>query len=760
MENLTIATMLHILRSEKYFEPNAEMQIALRQATTSFVRNHQSRHFVEIFERLIVDGLDSDVKSATYSHLIHEMCRCNTPANELEATIDLIESNGHTMEKNFDSFKSALKSSSPTLIRRILLHMKSNGMQVSEMAFEKLFELSAALKEADVLNVINAMCVDFKIQPNFVYVRDVILPAILNTIGDPNAENAVTVAADKLLNTKIRHHRTLNALINYSLNRCDFKTTTHLLNAKEFFYAKKFITEALLTAYASTGDARNFIEILRLICRNFSKITDYHPKELSNAEIKQKKRAFIGEMLTAAVDHSMADESRFSKLFTELAAANDELAIDANQILKIQQQITESMDLNQRAKEQHMLQINRLLKSLPTTAKDRSNSTLDLLKRQQQPLNAIDEQLNAAEIKINLHEQHALGRDVTGIEKLLFFAYVRDENIPEVEAMLSGKTTLTGELNLNNANYAMLIKMYVRHKDLEKAMNMLERARRKDSTFTLHPMLLAQLILLMYEVQGRFNINEIRSLLHMHRQVKMKTSRNIPFELLLQRLATDGRTQDVQQLFDTLVQFHYIQATLETAGPLVTVHLNKGEYGLAVQKYHELGNAYKFFPMSGTLFKVLIESQQSDLLKRAVDILTNGMGKSAAMSQLAFAYCACGRVQQAKEIFQSAQINDLTKDIGKASMRYARRDDLEAAKCLLKSTEGILTCDRRPIYQTILDYYSKYDMAEAALELWSTISTDDILPTPQFIDKLAKLLQTNHIDLPYDLQNKIKRRNC
>lgn len=742
----------------KFFQPNAELQSALHGAISSFVQNNQSRHFVDIVEKLMADGLVSNIRPTIYKHLVQEMCRHSTAADEFEATIGSIESSGFTIEKNFDSFKPALKSSSPKLIRRILSGMKVNRLQVSEMAFEKLFELTAASNQEDVLNVVNLMCVDFRVQPSFVYVRDVILPAILRTSTNPNAEDAVMVTADKLLSTKILHHRTLNALINSSLNRCDFKTTIHLMKIKQCFYAKKFITETLLIAYASTGDVHNFVEVFELICRNFSKITEYHPHELSNAEIKRRKTAFIDEMLAAAVAHSLADEHRLSQLLEAFAKANDELAINSKQIMKIEQQINESVDLSQRAKEQHMMQINSSLRSLPS-AKDRRSSSSDSSKKQQGLKGGADEHLNAAEIKQNLHEQLALGRDVTGIEKLLFFAYVREENIPEVESMLSGKTTVTGELNLNNANFAMLVKMYVRHNELEKAMKMLERARKKDSTFTLHPMLLAQLIILMYE-HGQFQINEIDALLHMHRQEKSVTSRNIPFELLLQRLATDGKTQNVQQLFDTLVQFHYIQVNLETAGPLITVHLNKGEYDLALQKYDDFGKTNKFLPMTGTLFKTLIQSEQNEMLQRALDIHKEVNGKSATMSQLAFAYSECGQIQKAKEIFESGQIDNLTKDIGKVSMRYARRDNLESAKLLLKATEEILTCDRRPIYQTILDIYHKNDMADAALELWSNISNDDVLPTPHFLEKLAKLLQSNHMELPNDLQKKMQRTNC
>lgn len=768
-----------------YFKSNSEMQTALYDAVTLFVQNNQSLQFMKILQKLKNDGVIKDNNVSIYKHLIDEMCRQNTPEHEFEATTELIESSGFQMEKNFDSFKSALKCSSPKLIRKILLHMKANGIQVTEMSFERLFELAAtgstqsksnALKEDDILNVVNLMCVDFKIQPGVVYIRDVILPAILKITTSTNNANSkdstsIIAAAEKLQKTEIHHHRTLNALINSSLNRCDFKTAIYLLNSRQCFYAKKFITEALLTAYASTGDVSSFIEISKIISQSFAKFNDYHVhydangsrRELSAAEIKQRQIASVDEMFTSAVAHSLADDRRLTKLLDALVRVDNELMMSSKQIKKIQQKISDSLDLNHRTKEHHMMQIDRLLKNT-LDAKDHENlsegsAAIETTNwRRQDRQNA--EHLSADEIKQTLGEQRAMGRDVTGTEKSLFLAYLREENIPEVEAMLSGATQVSGKFNLTQANYGMLIKLYIRRGDLDKALKYLKQACEKYLQFKLYPIQLGQLITLMYEQGNRFNMNEIDALLHIHRQDKMLTNQNIPFEQLLQRLAADGNAEYVQQLFDTLVKFHYIQPTPETAGPLVKVHLNNGAYDLAVQKYGELAKTYKFLPMSGTLFKTLIQNKQTDLLKRALEIHGNFCGKSAAMSHLAFAYSELGQIQQAKEIFESNQINDLTKDIGKTCMRYARKDDLESAKFLLKSTTGILTCDRRIIYQTILDFYHKHDMADAALELWLTMSNDYILATPNFLDKLAKLLQTNHIELPSNLRSKIQRQNC
>lgn len=746
----------------QYFKRNAEMQTALCDALTLFVQNNQSIFCAKIMGKLMRDdGIAVDIDTI-YKNLIQEMCRYDTPEHEFNATIDWIETNGFPIEQNFDMFKPALKGSSAKLIRRLLTYVKVNGLTVTEMAFEKLFELSATATPSsnadDILKLVDSMCVDFKIQPSVVYIRDVILPAILQTIGRANNEKGslLVMAAGKLRKTKIHHYRTMGALINSSLNQCDFKTATHLMNNYQYFYAIPFITETLLNAYASSDEAHHFVEILKIICQSFSKINNSQPHEhhhLSDDDINQRKQAFIDEMLNAAVARTLADDGkRLTKLLEAFVAAGNDLIISPQQIRKIQQQLSE-MDLNFSGN--HLLQIDRSLKNL-MRKEDRKLSSLHLGKS----INLLDRQhLSAAELKQTRDELHGVGRDVAATEKRLFLAYLREENIPEVDAMLSGANTYAGKLYLTNANYSTLVDLYTRHRQLDKALNMLKLASKHDSTFKFNSILLAKVITLMYDQRQFEDFKEIYRLLDIHCPHRMNTPQNILFEKLLQRLAADGHTQYVQQLFDALVEFNYMRATPQTTGPLITVHLNNGKYDLAVEKYRFLAETFKFLPMSTVLFQTLIQHEQNDLLECAFNVCHQIYGKSVALSYMAFAYSACGQTEKAKQIFQSNCIADVTADIRKMCIKYGEKCDYESAKMLLESTDGIAACEfsRRIIYQTILDIYCKCDMADAALELWTSICNDNVIVTSNFINELAKLLNANHIELPHDLQAKIKK---
>lgn len=701
-----------------YLTSNAEMQSSLPDAITLFVANQQSTVLPKILQLL---DKSVDVKSL-YKHLISEMVRYVTSEEEFVATVKSIESNGYPLETNFEIFQLALKGSSEEIIRRLLMYMKKNGMKVTQVAFEKLIQLSASKGVDHVLNVVNMMCTDYRVQPQSAFIRDVILPAL-------NASDDTTFALDKLRSTKIFIHRTITALLNNSLDKCDFKAAMDLLNSFPSFYAyNQFITQPLVKAYASTGDAQSFVRIVKIIYDNFSKTDGVRDVKRSSDVAVKKKQEFIGEMLYASIAHTLTDSKRLTQLLK--AFIDQRLLTNAKYIEKIQEE---------QLKVEGSSQIGQLLLKL-------SADNVHLRPSIRKPRSEVDE-LSAADLQRILNEQRSMGHNVAGTEKLLLLAHIHGGNVDQVNAMMS-----SGNYDLTNANYAKLIELYIRMGNLENALNMLNQVRTRNPTFKLNPTIMAQLATLMYE--NNVNFDEICALLYAQRLDKGISKDIILFEKFLQRLAADGHAQLVEQLFNTLVKYNYMKVTIKTVGPLISVHLNNAAYDEAVAKYEYLAKTYKLTPMSTLLFEELIRANKMDLLKRAFNT-HEALDKNDAIGRLALAFSQCGQDQMAKSLFQRIRVKDVTKMIYKQCKRYVETDDIESANKLLKSTAG-LSCDRRKIYLTILDIYHKHNMADEALELWTNISHDNILPSADFLDKLVELLKANNIKIPADLQTKIE----
>lgn len=697
-----------------YLKATIEMRRALLSAITNFVENRQSQIVPKLLH-LSNGDTNSKVKA-----LIQEMVRLSTPKAEFEQTIEQIEAQGTTIENNFDLFKPALEGSSEEVIRRLLAHMKSRSIEVSESVFEKLFRLAAEKGMEEVLDVVNLMCSEFEIQPQITFIRDVILPGL-------NGKENPTLAFAKLQATKIRIQNVNLAIINNSLNNGDIKTAYTFSNSTQRFYGIELIKRPLLKAFQTTGDVLNFVPLVRVVHDSFRNINQYYQeKKFTDADIQEQQKQFIEKTLQSAISSRRSD----TKLITDLLTAfvEEGLAIRAEHAEKIQSLLQVSNET----------QIGRLVKKL-------SSETLELKPiKAQRGTPSVMNQLSSADVQNILEVKVAQGHNAMATEKLLFLAYVREGNTIEIESMLA-----KSKLSLSNSDYALLIDLYTRTGNLENALNMLKRVCANNASFKLDPIKVAKLVTLMVEKDSSFE--EIANILRAHRKGKPEF-RIFVFEHLLDRLAANGKAKLVEKLFDTLIEYSYIEPTIESTRPLVMSYIQRSKFVEAVEKYEHLSVSYNLVPMTMILFVHLIRHNEIDLLQRAYDAFEKVAGESTALSRLAFAFIECGQERQARTIFENERTKNISKFINRECKEYVKYKRLETSKTLLAATKG-LYCDRHVIYETILDILQTLNKAQEALDLWCEYSTEDrIIQKPSFKRKLADLLRANQMEIPFELE--------
>lgn len=700
-----------------HLQPNIELKRSLQNAVTLFVESKQSALVPKIVQ------LSAGDAKSIYRHLLREMLRLSSPESELKETIDRIEATGFTIEENFDIFRPALECSSEEIIRKLLAHMKDKSIEVSESTFEKLFRLSAEKGIKEVLDVVNLMCAEFKIQPRISFIRDVILPGL-------KVKENPALAFAKLQTTSIQLRKVTLAIINGLLNEGDIKTAYDFACSNQCFYGVELVERPLSRAYATTGDVSNFVSFVRLIYKSFDKINFYYnDKKLTNEEIQSKQKAFVGRILFEAIKHRQSETNSHTNLLN--AFAEEGLTISAEDAEKILKHLKIDSDT----------QIGRVLQKLSTEQLELKPIKEQTNLKQMKILN----QLSSADVQNILEVKLAQGHNAAATEKLLFLAYIREGNISEIESLIA-----SNKFSISNSDYALLIELYTRTGNLENALNMLKRVCANNSSFKLDRIKVAKLVTLMVERDRSFD--EIETLLMAHRQGKAEF-RIFIFEHLLDKLAANAQSKMVDQLFDALVKHNYIEPTVESTGPMITSRLKSGAYAEAVDKFEQIAETYKLVPMSMVLFIHLIRSNEIDLLQRAFDIYEKVRGENSALRQLAFAFVECGQERQAKAIFENERLKNISKNIESECRKYVEHGKIESAKTLLKATKGIF-CDRHVIYRTILDIYHKENKAQEALDLWVEYTTDGILPNQAFKTKLAVLLKANNMEIPFDLESK------
>lgn len=693
-------------------KPKEGMKKSLSSSITMFVENKQSSIVPKILQTI-----DVDVKVG-YKHLIQEMVRLSSSEQEFDETFKSIEAAGITVADNFDIFKPILESLSEGIVRKLLAHMKSYSVEAIESVFEKLFRLSAEKGVNQILEIVDLMCIDYRIQPRIKFVRDVILPCL-------NAKENPAYTVSKLQTTKISIRSVIVAIINDSLNRNDFKTAYEFATTNPGFYGIDLVKLPLVKAFANTTDILTFVSFVRVINDSFAHINDYvHENQFSPEEIQQKQIEFNGDILSLAIMKHRFNTNHVTQLLEEFV--NVGLSIGPSQAATIQTNL----------KVHNFTKIGTLLQTL-------SQETLTLKPvAEAKTVDTVNYQFSSTEVENMLKDKLEQGHNIAATQKLLFLAYIREENIRGIEELMAN-----GTFSITGANYSTLIKLYTNGGNLNSALDMLKRARAKNTTYKMSSNRTAKLVALMFEKRRDFR--EIKNILRDHRQDKPELHHS-SFEHLMDGLAANSKPKLVEQLFDALIEYKYIKPTVKSTGPLVTVYLNNGLYAEAVEKFEYLANTYKFAVVTMILFNHLIRNKEVALLERAFDIFKRIHGDSNAHCRLAFAFVECEKDDQAKAIFQRGRIKHFSTNISRECKQFVKYGRAQAVKTLLKATKGI-ECDRHEIYQALLDIYYKQNKAQEAINLWNEYSTEGISTKHTFKIKLAKLLEANSIDILFKL---------
>lgn len=179
-----------------------------------------------------------------------------------------------------------------------------------------------------MLCVVNWMCSHFNIQPEMSYIQDVILPSF-------NCEKNPTLAFENLKATHINPQTCLFAKICERLRNGDFNSAYKFATTNKGFYAINVLKERLINAFAGTGDVKNFVAFVRLICESYPSINSFHEKhKKSVAKAPSEQIEFASGILLLAICKRRND----MELITELlnAFVNEGISINPNCAEKIE----------------------------------------------------------------------------------------------------------------------------------------------------------------------------------------------------------------------------------------------------------------------------------------------------------------------------------------------------------------------------------------------------------------------------------------
>lgn len=169
----------------------------------------------------------------------------------------------------------------------------------------------------------------------------------------------------------------------------------------------------------------------------------------------------------------------------------------------------------------------------------------------------------------------------------------------------------------------------------------------------------------------------------------------------------------------------------------------------AIEAFEKICEEYKSTPWKNELARRLIQSEDAANLQKVTDLSTNIHGEINSLYDLVFSFVECGRIRQARKILETPGLRTRPHRIDTACERYKNEGMVESLEGLIEATRDLSHIDRNKIYYSLLLSYCKSEDAEKALGLWTKMQEEDITPSDEFLIKLAELLESKKMTVPF-----------
>ncbi|KAG8038103.1 hypothetical protein G9C98_006428 [Cotesia typhae] len=223
---------------------------------------------------------------------------------------------------------------------------------------------------------------------------------------------------------------------------------------------------------------------------------------------------------------------------------------------------------------------------------------------------------------------------------------------------------------------------------------------------------------------------------------------DINLKILLEKVAGSQSIEKAFEFFELLRKKNYVEVDNFTLGPLVKAHALANDLPKAIEAFERACTQYSCAPYKNKLATLLIEAEDATNLQKITDMTTQIHGESNALMDLAFAFTECGKIRQARKIFETPGLQVQSQKIAVA-IEHLRKFHPEYLIQLVNITKSIARMDRGFMYNKLLNVFIEDNNWQQGLALWTEMQDDYIQPTSDFLKKLSELLQKNNQKVPF-----------
>lgn len=615
----------------------------------------------------------------------------------------------------------ALEAESIEAAIPLFLELKLHSIPIVEEHFLPL--ISAQNDTQSILSIIDIMQKEFNIQTlSSPTIRRYIVPKLA---GHQTVDELMIVLEHKI---GCKSNVAATSCVYHYLSVGQWDSALRIANTYDIFYSPKLFRNVLINAFYLTKDVKNFATFVHIICNSMR-----HTEKLRTVNVVMDPKAVLGDIIYETVQKfsGTQQENVLKEMLVEIMARG--LSISIYQCKRIENLLHDNANT----------EMTQLLSVLSDGVLKPVEMTKDT--------NCMLSNVNAN--TKNLIEQSIKNKMATSNQyNSLLEIYYNEKNGQQFADLI--RLMENDGKHVSNGYYAKLIA--IKMDNVDEALQIYRNVRKERSDFKLR--ISRQLFVIVSHLLKNNRFDEAIQILTENRSTAAIDGASTKYEesqtkwwSLLNVLALEGRANEVDRLFDVLIENNYVLATSVTLGPLVSVHLVNDDLRKAVDTFERIATRYNATPWRNQLMRRLIENDQVADLQRIVDLSSKRHGDIKTLYALSFAFVEGGRKVLAKQVIERLGSRIDPQMYNNQFRYYLDKDQIDYLKAFFEITKGISYFQRDCLYNSLLDYYCKTEQSDAVLDLWKERIDEGLPLCTQFLTPLAEFIAKHNVKLPFEI---------
>jgi leucine-rich PPR motif-containing protein len=239
---------------------------------------------------------------------------------------------------------------------------------------------------------------------------------------------------------------------------------------------------------------------------------------------------------------------------------------------------------------------------------------------------------------------------------------------------------------------------------------------------------------------------------------------SVPHEANIFRCVNEAaeKTKDpavVDEIFNLCLQFRDVKPTNVMLGPKIKVHLLNDDLNSAVDEFASMTSLYRQTPWMGELMRKLIEQDDTAKLQMITDLAIAIHGEPNVLGDLAFAFLKAGKTKQAAKVFATSGLRGNMWKIRSNGDRMVKEKNVEDLEKLVAVTKDMPNIDRDEVYQFLIRGYKAVNDPKKALNVWTSMQEEEILPSEQTLALLGSFLKESGMEVPFSIPSLSRQKS-